>query len=58
MPKRAARVSRFEQLLRRLAREQPRPDGDPLAAVAGYADQAHMIRDFGQFVGASPTAPT
>ncbi len=54
-PKRAARVSRFEQLLRRLARE-PRPDWDRLAAVAGYADQAHMIRDFGHFVGASPTA--
>ncbi len=55
-PKRAARVSRFEQLLRRLAREQPRPDWDRLAAAAGYADQAHMIRDFGHFVGASPTA--
>jgi methylphosphotriester-DNA--protein-cysteine methyltransferase len=55
-PKRAARVRRFEQLLRRRAREQPRPDGGRLAAVAGYADQAHMIRDFGQFVGGSPTA--
>jgi AraC-like DNA-binding protein len=55
-PKRAARVSRFERVLRRLAREQPRPDWGRLAAGAGYADQAHMIRDFGQFVGASPTA--
>jgi AraC-like DNA-binding protein len=54
-PKRAARLSRFESLLRRLAREPSRPDWDRLAAAAGYADQAHMIRDFGQFAGVSPT---
>jgi AraC-like DNA-binding protein len=54
-PKRAARLSRFEHLLRRLDRERPRPDWDRLAAVAGYADQAHMIRDFGQFLGTTPT---
>jgi AraC-like DNA-binding protein len=55
-PKRAARVSRFEHLLRRLAREQARPDWDQLAATAGYADQAHLIRDFRQFFGTSPTS--
>ena len=55
-PKRASRVTRFEHLLRRLARERPRPDWDLLAAAAGYADQAHMIRDFGQFLGTTPTA--
>jgi AraC-like DNA-binding protein len=25
-------------------------------ADSGYADQAHLIRDFHQFTGASPTA--
>lgn len=55
-PKRAARVSRFEHLLHRLACVQRRPDWDRLAAEAGYADQAHMIREFGQFLGTSPAA--
>lgn len=55
-PKRAARVSRFEHLLGRLSPEEPRPDWDRLAATVGYADQAHMIRDFGQFFGTSPAA--
>jgi AraC-like DNA-binding protein len=55
-PKRAARVSRFEHLRRRLAREQSRPDCDQLAATTGYADQAHMIRDFRQFFGSTPAA--
>ncbi|HEY7596628.1 MAG TPA: helix-turn-helix domain-containing protein [Actinophytocola sp.] len=55
-PKRAARITRFEHLLSRLARERSRPDWDQLAATAGYADQAHMIRDFRQFFGTSPAA--
>ena len=55
-PKRAARISRFEHVLHRLIRERSRPDWDRLAAVAGYADQAHMIRDFRQFLGTTPAA--
>jgi AraC-like DNA-binding protein len=55
-PKRAARISRFEHLLRRLAHERSGPDWDRLATVAGYADQAHMIREFRQFLGTTPTA--
>jgi AraC-like DNA-binding protein len=32
------------------------PSWDAIAADSGYADQAHLIRDFHQCTGASPTA--
>jgi AraC-like DNA-binding protein len=49
-PKRYARVRRFQRLL---AAE----DGDwaARAAGAGYYDQAHMIHEFREFAGMSPT---
>jgi AraC-like DNA-binding protein len=56
-PKRAARVIRFERVLRRLD-EAPRPDWARLAAECGYADQAHLIRDFAEFAGTTPAAAT
>jgi AraC-like DNA-binding protein len=34
---------------------QPPARWDQVAVECGYADQAHMIRDFRQFTGASPT---
>jgi AraC-like DNA-binding protein len=54
-PKRAARVIRFERVLR-AADQQPGPDWATLADAFGYADQAHLIRDFHAFAGATPTA--
>lgn len=51
-PKAMARVIRFEQALARLR------TGDALADVAyeaGYADQAHLNRDFRAFTGLTPT---
>jgi AraC-like DNA-binding protein len=54
-PKTAARLARFGQVWRRLA-DQPPARWDQLAADCGYADQAHLIRDFRQFTGASPAA--
>lgn len=54
-PKRAARVIRFERVLRRID-GAPEPDWARLAAECGYADQAHLIRDFGEFAGTTPGA--
>lgn len=54
-PKRAARTIRFERVLRRVGRTD-RPDWAALAAVCGYSDQAHLIRDFREFAGTTPTA--
>jgi methylphosphotriester-DNA--protein-cysteine methyltransferase len=52
-PKEVASLARFAWTLRRVSRERP---GASLAAEAGYADQAHLIRDFGARVGMPPTA--
>lgn len=54
-PKRAARLVRFERLLRRV-RGEGQPDWPQLAAEHGYVDQAHLIHEFREFVGASPAA--
>src|SRR5690606_32137193 len=53
-PKAAARVVRFHRARRLLA-----TGGRGLAevaAVAGYADQAHLTREFKDLAGATPTA--
>ncbi|WP_307817922.1 AraC family transcriptional regulator [Nocardia acididurans] len=52
-PKRAAMLVRFDHAIHRLA------DGHPparVAAVTGYADQAHLHRDIRAFTGATPAA--
>jgi AraC-like DNA-binding protein len=54
-PKTAARLVRFGTVWRRLA-AHPAARWDAIAADSGYTDQAHLIRDFHQFTGASPTA--
>jgi AraC-like DNA-binding protein len=56
-PKRLARVLRF-RYASRLAAATRRPDWSSIAAVAGYFDQAHLIRDFREFTGRTPAAPT
>ncbi len=53
-PKELARLLRFQRALRLSA--QPGLSWAAVAARAGYADQAHLGRDFRQFAGASPTA--
>ena len=54
-PKTFARVRRFARTLRMRQRE-PALDGAALAAECGYADQAHMIREFQDLAGSAPAA--
>jgi AraC-like DNA-binding protein len=53
-PKTAARLVRFGTVWRRLDQDRPLAWAD-VAREAGYADQAHLVRDFRQFTGMPPT---
>jgi AraC-like DNA-binding protein len=53
-PKVVARIMRFNRALRLLQRDEAARWTD-IAYSAGYYDQAHMIRDFHEFAGATPT---
>ena len=55
-PKTAARLVRLDGVWRRLDQAGGRLDWGQVAREAGYADQAHLIRDFHQFTGTTPTA--
>ena len=50
-----ARLSRFHGVVVRLKRGQP-PRWSRLAVQAGYHDQSHLVRDFREFGGTTPTA--
>ena len=56
-PKAVARIVRFERALR-LARQAEPPAGRRSPGTCGYADQAHLIRDFRAFAGTTPGAWT
>lgn len=51
-PRTFARVMRFRRVIRALGRGQPR--WSALAFEAGYADQAHLIREFRALAGLTP----
>jgi len=53
-PKAVARIFRFNRLLS-LAAGDKGADWAGLAAECGYADQAHLIREFAEFAGTTPT---
>jgi len=58
-PKEVAGLMRFEHAMARIeagVRHHGRPDLARTAAVAGYADQAHLTRDVTHRLGLSPTA--
>ena len=52
-PKTVARLIRFSQVLAGV--EQQPVSWPDLAATAGYSDQAHLVRDFREFTGTTPT---
>ncbi|HEY2033371.1 MAG TPA: helix-turn-helix domain-containing protein [Rhizomicrobium sp.] len=53
-PKLYLRVVRFQKLLEKVW-QMPTVDWAPLAAAHGYYDQPHLIRDFREFCGFTPT---
>jgi AraC-like DNA-binding protein len=53
-PKHFARIARMEHALR-LLRDGARPQAE-VAALAGYADESHLLRDFRDLAGATPAA--
>jgi AraC-like DNA-binding protein len=53
-PKRFLRILRFQRSLTRL-QSGDRPDWSGLAIEMGYYDQAHLIRDFREFAGLTPS---
>ncbi|MFF0073188.1 helix-turn-helix domain-containing protein [Streptomyces sp. NPDC005494] len=54
-PKTFARVLRFEHAHELATMHDPLPWAE-VATVCGYADQAHLVRDWSEFTGRSPTA--
>ncbi|MEU5216577.1 helix-turn-helix domain-containing protein [Streptomyces sp. NPDC020807] len=54
-PKTFARVLRFEHAHDLASTRHPLPWAD-VASVSGYADQAHLAREWREFTGRSPTA--
>ncbi|MFE5326273.1 helix-turn-helix domain-containing protein [Embleya sp. NPDC056575] len=54
-PKTFARVLRFEHAHELATAPASLPWAD-VATVSGYADQAHLVRDWNEFTGRSPTA--
>lgn len=53
-PKQIARLLRFEHA-HRLATTVGPPSWAEVAATAGYADQAHLVREWREFTGRAPT---
>jgi AraC-like DNA-binding protein len=53
-PKTAATILRFERVMRRIETQRTVHWGE-IAAEGGYADQAHLIRDFHRFTGGTPS---
>jgi AraC-like DNA-binding protein len=55
LPKRFARVRRFQRVLSVASCSVDSLDWARLAADHGYVDQSHLIRDFREFAGITPT---
>ena len=56
-PKRFARVQRLQRVLRAVRRSQY-PDWCALASQYGYADQSHLVHEFRELAGVTPSGYT
>ena len=54
-PKSVARIVRFQSVLAMASGDEPIRWAD-IAAACGYADQAHLSREFSEFAGTTPAA--
>ena len=54
-PKLLARILRFQRVLRRIDAAPTLPRWADVAADCGYFDQAHLIREFREFSGSTPS---
>ena len=54
-PRCLRRLLRFQSLLAAIP-AGPNPNWADLACVRGYCDQSHLIREFQEFSGLTPTA--
>lgn len=54
-PKALARITRIQRAIR-LAEREPRQTWAGIAARCGYVDQSHLVRDFGELAGCTPTS--
>ncbi len=55
-PKMFCRITRFRYLVDTMTNQGPSSPWVQIALDSGYFDQSHLIRDFRQFAGTSPTA--
>ena len=55
-PKMYCRITRFRHLFDAMSHNVPPVDWVRIALDSGFFDQSHLIRDFRQFTGASPTS--
>jgi len=55
-PKRLARIARFQHAVRVLEGVDGRRTGADTAAMCGYADQAHFVREYRELTGQPPRA--
>lgn len=55
MPKRFARLHRLQQVIAAANSARGRPEWAAIAAGCGYADQAHLIHDFRELTGMTPS---
>jgi AraC-like DNA-binding protein len=54
-PKLFSRIARLQTAVQ-MSQREPLPDWSALALAAGYFDQSHMVRDFGDLTGTTPAS--